>query len=537
VTAATVPAHPLTAWSPLRVRAFRVLWLGVLASNLGVWMQTVGAQWLIVDTMGGEALVSLIHTATTLPVLLLAMPAGTLADIVNRTRLLIGVQVFVVAVAVTMTVLTATNMLEPGLVLMLTFALGAGAAVSAPAIGALIPDLVPRSQLVEASALGAISINVARAVGPALAGLIIAGAGVATVFAVNASAALVLVTILALGRIGPKGVADDREHFTAALRAGGRYVRHTPVVRRILLRSLLFVVPATAIWALLPLLARRELRMGPDGYGLLLGALGIGAVAGAVVLPRLSGGLSTNWIIATASLAYAGTLLAMAFLRNPVLVTASMMPAGIAWVAILANVNAQMQVFLPDWVRARGLSVYQIVVFGGQAVAAVGWGLLAHQSSLRWTFLAAAIVLIAGVLTLGRWPLHDIKHINQQPAVYWPEPHLVLEPDPSAGPVMVTVTYTVRPQRQAAFIAAMAPVGESRQRTGASLYRFFQEGETPHRFVEAYLVPSWDEHLRQHFGRLTGADREQEQAALSLADGPPLVRHLLPVTPAQPHTG
>ncbi|WP_460493105.1 MFS transporter [Dactylosporangium cerinum] len=195
----------MAAWSPLRVRAFRMLWIGTAATNLGAWMQIVGAQWTLVADMGGEALVALVHTATTLPVLLLAMPTGALADIVNRTRLLIGAQLFIAGVAVMMTVLDATGGLEPGLLLMSTFALGVGAALSAPAIGALIPDLVPRGELVEAAALGAISVNVARAVGPAIAGLIVAVTGATTVFALNAVAALAFVTLLVFGRIGPKG--------------------------------------------------------------------------------------------------------------------------------------------------------------------------------------------------------------------------------------------------------------------------------------------------------------------------------------------
>lgn len=529
MTAISAGSPPVTAWSPLRARAFRMLWIGTAATNLGAWMQTVGAQWMIVADMGGEALVALVHTATTLPVLLLAMPAGALADIVNRTRLLIGAQLFVAAVSVIMAVLGMLGHLEPGLLLMSTFALGAGAALAAPATGALIPDLVPRTELVEASALGSISVNVARAAGPALAGFIIAATGAAVVFVLNAVAALAFVAILVFGRVGPKGVAEDRERFVAALSAGGRYVRHTRVVRRILLRAVLFVVPATAVWALLPLLAGRDLGLGPDGYGLLLGALGAGAVAGAVLLPRLPAGPSTNWTVAVMSLAYAGTLVAMALVRRPMPLTLAMVPAGIAWVAVLANVNAQIQLFLPAWVRARGLAVYQVVVVGGQAVAAGGWGLVGHLFGLRVAFLAAAGVLVGGVLAAIRRPLPDIGQVNQHPAVYWPEPHLVLDPAASGGPVLVTVTYTVRPECQRAFLEAMAPIGPARRRTGAIRYRLFREGEVADRYVEAFLVPSWEEHLRQHYGRLTRDEQTLERAAVALAAGPPVIRHLLPV--------
>jgi MFS family permease len=521
----------VTAWSPLRVRAFRALWLAVLASNLGHWVQLVGVQWLVVDGLGAQSLVALVHTATTLPTVVLAMPAGVLADVFNRRRLLVGVQLYVAAVAVVMTALAAIGTMDLGLLLALTLALGAGAALSAPAVGALIPDLVPREQLVEASALGAISINVARAVGPALGGLLIAHTGVAAVFALNVLAVLVFVGVLTLGRLGPRGAADEREQFTAALRAGGRYVRYTPVVRRILLRSLLFVAPATAIWALLPLLVKRELGMGAGGYGVMLAALGLGAILGAIVLPRLASALSTNWTIALASFGYAGALVALALVRVPLLLVVCAVPAGIAWVAVLANINAQMQTFLPAWVRARGLAAYQIVVFGGQAATAVGWALLAGLLSLRVVFLIAAAILALGVCTFLRWPLMDTRHINQNPAMYWPQPMLVATPEGAAGPIVVTVSYTVAPARQSAFIKAMAPVRQSRLRSGACRYHLLQDGERPRRYVETFVVPSWDEHLRQHFERLTAADEEAERAALALADGPPLIAHLIPPRP------
>lgn len=530
----TAHARPPTAWSPLRLRAFRALWLAVLATNLGSWMHVVGVQWLVVNDFGGESMVALVHTAITLPTVLLAMPGGVLADILSRTRLLIGVQLFVAAVVVLTAWLTAAGAMDLGMILMLTFALGAGAALTAPAVGALIPDLVPREQLVEASALGAVSVNAARAIGPAVGGLLIARAGAALVFALHAAAVLTFVGVLALGRLSPPGPADQREQFVAALRAGGRYVRYTPVVRRILLRAMGFVVPATAVWALLPLVARRELGMGASGYGILLAALGVGAIAGAVALPRLSGTLPTTWTIAVASLTYAAAMLVLAAGRHPLLLIAAMVPAGTAWVAVLADINAQMQTFLPAWVRARGLSAYQVALFGGQAVAALGWGVLAARTGLRVTFVAAAALLAVGVLALVRRPLHDTSHVNQSPAMYWPQPHLVLDPEPATGPVMISVTYTVRPQRQAAFLRAMAPLRESRLRSGATQYRLFQDGAAPRRFVEAFLVPSWEEHLRQHAERLTVTDEDEDRRSTALADGPPVIVHLLPAPVPRP---
>ncbi|MGC1214983.1 MAG: MFS transporter, partial [Micromonospora sp.] len=258
---------PASAWAPLRVAAFRSLWLAVLASNIGTWMQTVGAQWLLVDQPNAATLVSLVQTASMLPVLLLALPAGALADTFDRRRLLIAVQAFLAAVGVLLAALTAVGRMPPALLLTLTFALGVGQALTLPAWQAVIPELVPRAQLVSAAALGSISVNLARSVGPAVAGVLVAQAGVAVVFAVNAASFAIFAFALFRWRPDRPESEPEPERFTAALRAGGRYVRHSPVVRRILLRAALFVVPGSALWALLPLVASHRLGLGAGGYG------------------------------------------------------------------------------------------------------------------------------------------------------------------------------------------------------------------------------------------------------------------------------
>jgi MFS family permease len=521
----------VSTWAPLRSPVFRWLWIAVLASNIGTWMQTVGAQWLLVEEPNAGTLVSLVQTATMLPVLLLALPAGVLADTFDRRRLLLAVQCFQVAVGAVLTLLTAAGRMPPALLLVLTFALGAGGALTVPAWQALIPDLVPRAQLVSASALGAISVNLARAVGPAVAGVLIAQVGVAAVFGLNAVSFLVFVAALLAWR--PDGRDDDEmpERFSAALRAGGRYVRHAPVVRRILLRTTLFVVPASALWALLPLVASARLGLGAGGYGVLLAAVGTGAVAGAFVLPRARQRMSTTGLIVAASLMFAAALVVTALVRVPAVVIVALVPVGVAWIAVLSSVNAAMQMFLPGWVRARGLSIYQMVTFGGQAISSVLWGLLADAYGVPAALLAAGALLVVGALTARRWPLLDVSGMSRDPANYWPEPHLVLDPDPREGPVLVEVTYTVRPERATEFMAAMRAVGRSRQRTGATRWGLFRDGAAPEVFVEAYLVPSWEEHLRQHEHRLTGGDEEFERRALGLADGTPKVAHLFPARP------
>jgi MFS family permease len=518
----------VSAWSPLRTAAYRSLWLALLAANIGTWMQTVGAQWLLVHQSNAATLVALVQTASLLPMLLLALPAGVLADTFDRRHLLISVQLFLVVVAVGLAVLTAAGRMPPALLLTLTFAFGVGQALTLPAWAAVIPELVPREQLRAASALGAISINTARAVGPAAAGVLIAKAGVAPVFGLNAVAFLIFTLALVRWRTGDARAVEVPERFTAALRAGGRYVRHSPIVRRLLRRALVFVIPASALWALLPLVASRRLGLNSSGYGLLLAALGVGAILGGLLMSWIRTRMSANQFLLLAGALYGGPLFVVASVRSVAVVLIALLPAGVAWVAVLSNVNAEIQLFLPGWVRARGLAVYQVVQGGGQAVGALIWGLVADIGGLVAALLVAAALMLVGAVTSQIWPLPDLRGMTRDPAAYRPPLALALQPDPRVGPVLVTVTYRIRPEREAAFLDAMEHVRGARQRTGAMRWGLFRAGETPDQFTEVFLVPSWDEHLRQHGGRLTEADQEAEDRARELAEAAPTIRHLLP---------
>ncbi|MFL5462311.1 MAG: MFS transporter [Gemmatimonadales bacterium] len=523
-----IPASPTSPWAPLRQRIFRLLWLAVLISNIGTWMQTVGAQWLLVGLPGAATLVALVQTADTLPDVLLAFPAGALADAFDRRRLLIILQLLQVAIGAGLTALTLTGHMTPALLLAFTLALGGASAMTVPPYEALIPELVPREQLPSASALGAISINLARAIGPAIAGLLIARVGVGVVFGINTAAFLLLIGVLLVWRRPIEAAAQAPERFLPALRAGGRYVRYSPITRRILLRLGLFIGPATAVWALLPLVATRLLHLGSGGYGLLLGALGCGAVAGALLLPRFSSALTPNRMLAAGSAVYAGAMAVLVLVRHPLPAFLVLLPAGAAWVVIISSMNAMIQLFLPGWVRARGLAAYQIVLFGSQAAAALVWGLVAGLAGLVVAFLLAAGLLLLTAASLRLWPLYDVTGLNRDPSRPWPEPHLGMEPEEDIGPVLVATTYTVAPERQERFLQAMRDLRLSRLRTGAIRWELYRDGAFPNRFVEEYTVPSWEEHLRQHHGRLTGADAEIEARVDELADGPPQSAHLFP---------
>ncbi|MDQ6742547.1 MAG: MFS transporter [Candidatus Dormibacteraeota bacterium] len=529
--AASAPAAELSAWAPLRQRAFRWLWLGVLISWTGTWMQTVGAQWLVVHSPNAPVLVSLVQAANFLPVMLLALPGGVLADSFDRRWLLFTVQAYVFVVCILLAVLTVAGQVPPALLLAFTFALGAAGAVQLPTWGATVPELVPRTQLRAASGLDLVSVNASRAIGPALAGLVIAHlGGVPTVFALNAVSVVFLAIALLAWRRPQAGPGSGRERFVPALRAGGRYVWHDPVVRRIMLRAIIFIAPATALWALLPVIASRRLGLGPDGFGALFGALGVGAIVGALVLRRVRTRLSTNGMLAAAGVLYAAALAVIILVSSFPAALATLVAAGLAWMAATSTLQAELQLVLPVWVRARGVAIYAITFAGSQAAGALVWGLVANQVGLQPTVLVAAVVLLAGAIVGMVWRVPETGHLDPQPAsIYWTDPRLAFDPEPETGPVLVAVEFIVPPEREAAFLQAMNELRGTRLRTGATRWELYRDVERPNRFVEMFSVPSWEEHLRQHHGgRLTGTDREIEEAALAFSDPPPRAEHLLP---------
>jgi MFS family permease len=460
--------------------------------------------------------------------MLLALPGGVLADSFDRRGLLLSVQAYIFTVGVLLAALTAAGQMPPVLLLAFTFAIGAAVAVQQPAWGATIPELVPRTQLRAASSLDLISVNVCRAIGPALAGVVIAHlGGVPVVFAANAASVLVLAVALLTWRRPPLE-AQTRERFVSALRAGGRYVWHDPVVRRILARAALFVVPAMALWALLPLIASRHLGLGADGYGALFAALGVGAILGAVVLRRVTSTLSTNGALAAGATLYAVALAMVILTSNFLTALVILVLSGIAWMAVTSTLQAELQLVLPGWVRARGVAVYTVTFMGSQTVGALIWGLAADRAGLEPAVLGAAALGLAGVAAGMFLRVPETGHLDPSPAAYWGAPRVVVDPEPDTGPVLVAVHYTVSPEREAAYLEAMSRLRQSRQRTGASRWELYRDGERPDHFVELFRVPSWQEHLRQHDGRLTGRDRVVEVAALAFSDPPAKGDHLLP---------
>ena len=520
---------PASAWAPLRSPVFRALWVAQFASNVGTWMQTVGAQWLLIER--SPVLVSLVQTASTLPVVLLALPAGAWADLVDRRRLLLGAQLAMLLAAGALTAATFAGATGPLVVLGLTFLLGCGNAVAGPSWQAIQPDLVERPLLPQAAALNGVNMNLARAVGPAVGGLIVATAGPAWVFALNTLSFLGIGAVLLRWRRPPRADDGARERLGEALRAGGRYVRHSPIVGRLLLRALLFLPAGSAVWALLPLVAARNLGLGSTGYGLLLAAVGVGAVSGAFVIPRLRFRFGTRRLVTAAMLASALATAVVATAGHPLVAAAALVPVGSAWIAVMSSLNAGLQLALPGWVRARGLAYYLVVFQGSQAAGAVVWGAVAELTTVTTALLAAAAVLVAGAVAGLRAPMPDTADLDRSPSAHWPAPQVLVPPGGGDGPVLVTLTYRVPEGDAAAFTADMQAVARSRRRTGALRWELFRDGEDPAVFVESYLVATWAEHLQQHHRRQTGADRAIEERARTHAAGPPEVRHLFPPPP------
>lgn len=400
----TPPGRPVSALAPLRIGLFRALWLAGVVSNIGSWMQTVGAQWLLVESHSSAAVIALVQTAAAVPVLLLGIPAGVIGEFVNRRHLLIGVQAFQVAVALALTVLTSAGAMTPPLLLTLTFLIGAASALQLPAYQALVPEIVPAPLISNAAALSSIGVNIARALGPALAGLVIARAGIPAVFAIDAATFAVFMIVLLAWR-GYTPPVQRREPFIDATRAGLRYIRNAGLVRRIYLQLALFMIPANALWALLPVVASSHLGLDSNGYGLLLTALGLGSITGAFVIPAARSRLGTNTVVLTASTTYGIGIAVTAMSANLAVVIPVLVLVGVGWIGVVASLNGTVQAFLPVWVRARGLSIYQLVLFGSTAIGSALSGLAAGIFGATSVVVGAGGLVVLAAAALLLWPL------------------------------------------------------------------------------------------------------------------------------------
>src|SRR6266704_2846056 len=470
-------------WAPLQIAAFRAIWFASLAANVGTWFQNVGGVWLMTSFTASPLLIALMQTATTLPVFLVGLPAGALADIVNRRRLLLATQGLILAAAAALSILTFTGLMNAPLLLGFTFVLGLGAILANPAWQAVNAELVPPDELPAAVTLSSVSYNLARAVGPALAGLIIAVAGPAAVFLLNAIAFLYVVVMLFRWHPAPHRAVLPAERLVGAMRTGVRFVQNSPEMQTVLIRTFCFIFFISGLWALLPVIVSQDLRLGAPGYGLLLGCIGVGAVVGAAVLPQIQRKIPVvdrQVIISTVVLAL--VMIALGYLRNLLLLCLIVTIGGIAWIMLVSSFNVAAQEASPTWV-------------------------------LTWSSTRAGPLLAAcsGVRA---------RHVSV--------PRLLIEPRLQEGPVMVQIEYCVEPQQAEDFLRAMREVRRMRERDGAFGWFLARDPADEERHIEAFMAESWLDYLRQ-LERMTNADHAIEDDARSFHQSgvPPTVTPLI----------
>jgi predicted MFS family arabinose efflux permease len=491
-----------------------------------MWMQNVAAAWLMTSLTTSAALVALVQTAISLPFFIVAIPAGALADVVDRRRLLLAAQAWMFLAAVALGALAYQGALEPWSLLALTFALGLGAAVATPASQALTPELVTRDQIPAAIMLSSAGFNVARAVGPALGGFAVAAAGASLPFFANALAFAGVFAVIAFLHLQPSRGAMPPEHLAGAMRAGLRYARHAGPLRVVLVRTGVCLVFATALWALLPIVARDRLGLGSAGYGVMLGCFGAGAVAGSGLLHALRRRYGMDAVVAACTLVFAAVIAASAFVTSPIAAGAAFLVGGVAWIGLMSSFNTAAQLTAASWVRARALSSYLLVSQGALALGSAIWGIAAARAGTEAALLAAAGLLALTALAVRRFPLDAVVKSDLTAAAAVHAPEVAMAPEAQDGPVLVSVRYRVRKESAAAFAEAMNDVRAVRRRDGAYAWGLFRDLDDDASFVESFLVESWDEHVRQH-GRATVADHDVEARVKPFLDGAPEVSHLI----------
>lgn len=518
-------AHTL---APFRSRTFTKIWAASLVSNFGSLIQAVGASWLMTSLAPTADYVALVQASTTLPIMLLALPCGAIADIWDRRVIMLIAQAMMLVVSIVLAVTAYVGHLTPWTLLTLTFLIGCGTALYGPAWQSSVGEQVPREDIPAAVALNTMSYNLARTAGPAVGGVIVAAAGAPVAFVVNAFTYVsLLVTLATWKRPKPKSHLPP-ETMLMAMSAGLRYSRLSPAIRAVLLRGFMLGVSGSSIWALMPLIARDLLGGGAFMYGLLFGTFGVGAVIGALGSQAARIKLGNEKLVRLTTLGFAFTAIAAAFSTWLPFTMAAFIVGGASWVLMLSTFNITVQLSSPRWVTGRSLAIYQMVVFGGMAIGSWIWGEVAESVSLV-VALAASGVLLALAVFLGipaRLPQAESLNLAAARGELNVTPKV--EVGPESGRVITTVTYRVAAEDHAAFAQAMQEVRRIRRRDGARRWMLMQDISEPETWIERFHSPSWVEHVRRYH-RFTVADQEIERRALAFHRGsePPRIRHLL----------
>ncbi len=517
-----------TPLAPFADPTFRAIWIASLISNFGGLIQSVGAAWMMTAISASDDMVALVQASTSLPIMLFSLACGAVADNFNRRKVMLIAQAFMLVVSAILSVLAYLGLVTPWLLLAFTFLIGCGTALNNPSWQASVGDIVPRRDLAAAVALNSVNFNITRSVGPAIGGLIVAAAGAAAAFAVNALSYLAL--ILVLFRWRPEVPTDNlpRESLGSAMAAGLRYVAMSPNIEKVLLRSFVFGFATISILALLPLVARDLPNGGPLLYGILLGAFGCGAIAGAFASARLRKTMSAEWIVRSSFAGFAVCAAALATAPNAWQACGALLLGGACWVLALALFNVTVQMSTPRWVVGRALAIYQTATFGGMALGSWVWGVAAEGYSAEQALLAAAAVMIAGGLLGLALPLPEDTALNLDPTNRWIEPPLALDLKPRSGPIVIMIEYIIREENTRAFLDAMTERRRVRGRNGARNWTLSRDLENPQSWMESYHLPTWLEY-RRHNHRTTYADAVVGDRIRALHSGtePPRVHRMI----------
>jgi MFS family permease len=510
---------PLPTWSPLAKPFFRTLWIANVVSLVGAWMHDVGVSWLMTTLTPSPFMVAMVQTATMLPFFLLALPAGALADILDRRRLLIIAQAWMLVAALILGILTVSSHTTPLVLLIFTFLLSLGAGLNNPAWQSIIPELVHRDELRAAVTLGSVGFNIARILGPALGGLVVAIMGPGGTFLLNAASFSGVLTVLARWRRIPHESSLPAERLMGAMRVGVRYVRNSPRIQSTLVHVGVFSFFSSALWAFLPIVARTYVGLTALGYGSLLGFFGAGGILGAALLPRLRHTMSMNALAAGTTFCFALLFLVLSYVREFLILAPAMCLGGMGWMVLLSVLTMAVQAETPSWVRGRVMSVFMLIFFGSFSGGSALWGSVAV-----WTGIPLALLIAAGCLIVGgviTWPfkLSEGEGLDLRPSDSWTTTTAIAEGlELEEKPILIVVEYNVGPEKADAFMKAIRDLKGIRLRDGAIRWNLFHDVSDPNLYVESFIVESWVEHLRQH-ERLTVSDRAILDRVRSFHDG------------------
>ncbi|MET3584632.1 MFS family permease [Pseudorhizobium tarimense] len=505
-------------FAPLRHQNYRNMWMASLASNLGGLIQAVGAAWMMTSLTTSENLIALVQASTALPIMMFSVISGALADSFDRRKVMLIAQFLMLTASLLLTFFAWSGWLSPWLLLAFTFVIGSGTALHNPSWQASVGDIIPRSDLPAAVSLNSAGFNITRSLGPALGGVIVAAAGAAAAFAINAISYFALIFVLLRWKPNLPKNPLPRERLAGAISSGLRYVAMSPNLEKVILRAFVFGVSAGSVLALLPIVARDILQGGPLTYGIMFGAFGVGGILGAFLNARIREWLKSEQIVRASFTGFAVAAAVIGVSTNNVATFLALILAGICWVVTLSLLNTVVQLSTPRWVVGRALSLYQTAAFGGIAAGSWLWGSWAEAASPSNALIASSVLMLGGAAIGLRLPMPDFQSLNLDPLNRFVEPALGLEIQPRSGPIVIQIDYEIGDEDLEEFLSLMSERRRIRIRDGARNWGLMRDLQNPEIWTETYHVPTWVEYVR-HNQRRTQADAETTDRILALHRG------------------